>query len=73
MNRHHFPAAFRAKKFKAERWARNHPRESPTLFNALPCSRCGSNPRYLDLDICEPCVSAISGYQDEHFGKGGES
>jgi hypothetical protein len=30
----------------------------------LPCSRCGKNERYLDLEICEECVSAISGYRD---------
>jgi hypothetical protein len=30
-----------------------------------PCARCAKYERYLDLDICEECVSQISGYRDE--------
>jgi hypothetical protein len=52
----------------AERWPQKHPRECPTLWDTLPCVRCGKNERYLDLDICEPSDSSRHFRREPPFG-----
>jgi hypothetical protein len=53
-----------ARRMRPHSWRRSrHANETPTLPNK-PCVRCGRNERYLELDICEQCVTDISGYRE---------
>jgi hypothetical protein len=55
---------------RAEAKARTMNGDNPWLAISFSikkmCTRCGANRCYLDLDICEACVSAMSGYRDAY-------